>query len=147
MPVRHTPDRPTRVGPAAGRGIRRNSLRTLALLTLLGIATLPLGSCSTEYKPDEEVADETIIIPLGATDQGGRAFSPSPLYVLVGTKIIWVNDDSTAHRVADVSGRFTCPHPLASGERFSLVFKETGYYQYRCMMPGHDERGVIYVLP
>ena len=147
MPVRHHPDCPTRIGPATGGRTGRNTRCALALLALSGAVALAALGCSTGFKPDAVITDQAINILPGASSRGVHGFSPSPVSVLVNTKITWTNEDTVAHRIAGVSGAFESQQPLAPGERYSVVLGRQGNYQYRCMTPGHRESGVIYVLP
>jgi plastocyanin len=47
-----------------------------------------------------------VTIVSDATAQGNKAFQPSPLEILVGSTVIWTNDDFGIHTVTDNDGAF-----------------------------------------
>lgn len=79
------------------------------------------------------------------------AFQPQNIKVSKGTKITWVNDDSIEHYVN------TDSHPahtyykdqnskaLKKGERYSVVFSESGIYPYHCSAHAAQMTGNILV--
>ncbi len=68
---------------------------------------------------------------------------PDELTVPLGTKVIWVNDDTTDHTVTSDDGKFHSGK-MASGEQFSYVFDRPGNYPYYCDIHP-SEQGMIRV--
>ena len=68
----------------------------------------------------------------GAVAISGFAFEPPDLRIRAGTKVVWTNDDSALHSVADEGGAFTESDDLAEGATFSFVYTEPGTYPYFC---------------
>lgn len=62
------------------------------------------------------------------------AFVPSELKIKVGSKVTWVNKDSTPHIIAsDFQGRAVLSSEmLGQGDSYSHVFDEAGTYDYHC---------------
>ncbi len=63
-------------------------------------------------------------------------FDTGPLgpQVPVGTKVTWINNDSTDHTVTSLGGApasFDSGH-LSNGQKFSFTFTKPGTYKYRC---------------
>lgn len=58
------------------------------------------------------------------------AFHPSTLTVTVGTKVTFVNDDSTVHTATD-AGVFNSGN-LGKGQTYTITFDKAGTYHYIC---------------
>ena len=59
-------------------------------------------------------------------------FSPANITIKRGTKVIWINRDSTAHTATANDGRSFDSGSLAPGQRFSHTFKTVGKKAYHC---------------
>gem|GEM_PF-1514231 len=68
---------------------------------------------------------------------------PDELTVPLGTKVIWVNDDTTDHTVTSDGGIFHSGY-LAPGEQFDYIFDRPGNYPYHCDIHT-SEQGMIRV--
>ncbi|HVX58619.1 MAG TPA: cupredoxin family copper-binding protein [Candidatus Saccharimonadales bacterium] len=66
------------------------------------------------------------------------AFSPADITVKAGTKVTWINQDSTAHTVTETDSQVG-PNSgdLAQGESYSFTFAKAGTYHYHCSI--HSE--------
>lgn len=83
----------------------------------------------------------------------GLRYSPADITVKVGTKVTWVNRDTSGmvHDVASgvlsgsdlkLDGRFHSPM-LGQGQSWSYTFDEAGTYPYLCTVPGHAQAGMV----
>lgn len=59
------------------------------------------------------------------------AFAPTPITVAAGTKIVWTNQDGTAHTVAADDGKYNSD-PLDKTQSFSQTLTAPGTYAYHC---------------
>lgn len=57
------------------------------------------------------------------------SFNPSVITVTKGTKVTWVNKDSTVHTITSPS--FTSGN-LNTGDKFEFVFADAGTFDYTC---------------
>ena len=103
-----------------------------------------------EEKNSGKAGTANVIIPNGNYDIANSAFYlPLNLEVVVGTTVVWVNDDTVPHAVqsqdheGNIIGLFNSA-PLKTGERFAHTFDNEGVYNYFCTL--HPWRvGVITV--
>jgi plastocyanin len=107
--------------------IIRNSFRATALLVFL--ACLMSLSAHAQSPNEIEVRD--------------FPYQTDALTVPLGTKVIWVNDDTTDHTVTSDDGIFHSGS-LAPGEQFSYLFDSPGKYPYHCSLHPSEE-GMIHV--
>lgn len=61
-------------------------------------------------------------------------FDSANLVVSVGTKVTWVNQDSTVHTVASSDKSFPQSSGLDTGDKYSYVFTKPGTYAYYCTL-------------
>ena len=86
---------------------------------------------------------------LGGTGAGGAAaapkatkrvnivdylYKPRVVTVAVGTKVVWVNNDTTEHNVESTSGKAWGSPGLAPGAKYSHTFAKAGTYTYHCSL-------------
>jgi plastocyanin len=57
-------------------------------------------------------------------------FSPSPLTIVAGTTVTWVNKDPTQHQIVSDTGAFASSKLLNTGEKYSVKFSKTGTFNY-----------------
>jgi plastocyanin len=74
--------------------------------------------------PSMAWADETVTI-------SGFAFKPATITVKPGTTVVWVNEDSAPHIVAEKGGKFRSA-TLNKGNKFSHTFAQAGTVDYVC---------------
>jgi plastocyanin len=60
------------------------------------------------------------------------SFKPANITIKPGTKVIWINRDSTQHTATANNGRSFDSGPLGPGQRFSHTFKRAGKKAYHC---------------
>jgi plastocyanin len=71
-------------------------------------------------------------------------FKPAHITIKRGTKVRWINKDSTAHTATANNGRSFNSGRLGKGERYSHTFKRVGKKRYHCEIHP-DMRGSIVV--
>jgi plastocyanin len=72
------------------------------------------------------------------------SFKPAHITIKRGTKVIWINRDSTAHTATANNGRSFDSGRLGPGQRFSHTFKSAGKKPYHCEIHA-DMRGSVVV--
>jgi plastocyanin len=97
----------------------------------------PTGSFSI---PSEENPIRTIP-PTLALGIGSTAFSGT-IQINRGTKIIWVNNDTSSHTVTSLDGKFDSGI-INPGEHFEKLFKENGDFSYYCSFHQTEKAFVI----
>ena len=60
------------------------------------------------------------------------SFKPAHITIKRGTKVIWINRDSTAHTATANNGRSFDSGRLGPGQRYSHTFKSAGKKSYHC---------------
>jgi plastocyanin len=86
----------------------------------------------------------SIVKGAGTTKTGGQAYSMDPIQVKVGQKVIWKNDDSTAHTVTSGTGA-SDPNMgkefdsgvtklINPGATFEHTFTKAGTFPYFCQL-------------
>ena len=99
----------------------RTALRSFAKWAIAPLTVaLAMSSAVIGYA----FADETVTI-------SGFAFKPASISVPVGTTVVWVNEDSAPHIVADKTGKFRS-QTLNKGDKFSQKFTQAGTVDYTC---------------
>ena len=58
------------------------------------------------------------------------AFSPSPLTIVVGSTVTWVNKDANQLKIVSDTGAFPSSRLLNPGDKFSVKFSKAGTYNY-----------------
>ena len=107
--------------------------RLLFLAALTLGAMLIFGSVAGAQKQ----ATRTVVIQ-------GFSFKPAHITIKRGTKVIWINRDSTAHTATANNGRSFDSGRLGPGQRFSHTFKSAGKKPYHCEIHA-DMRGSVVV--
>lgn len=59
-------------------------------------------------------------------------FQPDTLNVKVGTKVTWINRDSTFHTVTSVGSGPLQSGNIQAGQTYTYTFSEAGTYDYYC---------------
>ena len=71
-------------------------------------------------------------------------FKPARLTIERGTKVRWINKDSTAHTATANNGRSFNSGLLSKGQRYTHTFKSAGRKGYHCK-PHPHMRGIVIV--
>ncbi len=82
-------------------------------------------SKDTIVKPEEIEVEEKIVNIINFS------YNPESLTVPVGTKVVWINEDSEVHTVTS-QGNFDSGN-MNQGEEFSYIFNQTGTFDYFCI--------------
>ncbi len=79
-------------------------------------------------------------------------FTPEELTIKAGDSVTWLNDDSADHNLAFYGARPAGaptkkkPQDMRVGEEYTLVFDQTGIFEYVCKIHRRqDMKGVIIV--
>jgi plastocyanin len=121
------------------------SLRLAVISTILVFAIACGGNSSPSPAspsptpsptPTPVVPSSSVVIPVGASSLGNRAFMPGDLSITVGTTVTWMNTDSTSH-TSTADGAGWNSGTLAPGRQFSFAFQTAGTFPYHCTIhPG-----------
>jgi plastocyanin len=93
-----------------------------------------------DVKEDTKVPAINISIVEGSIPLGDKAYEPNPLYVKVGSKITWINDDKTTHTAtfgtitSNEYGKIYDSGYLSKGKSFTFVFDQPGEFEYFCLL-------------
>jgi plastocyanin len=68
-----------------------------------------------------------------ASTLSDKAFQPNSLEVLVGSTVIWTNDDFGIHTVTNDDGTFESD-TLTPDDTFEFTLDEAGTYSYYCAL-------------
>ena len=71
-------------------------------------------------------------------------FKPANITIKRGTKVRWINKDSTAHTATANNGRSFDSGRLGKGQRYTHTFKSAGKKRYHCE-PHPHMRGTVVV--
>ena len=91
--------------------------------TLLGVSVA--GAHKHPTAKAQKHPTRTVLI------QGFR-FKPAHITIKRGTKVRWINKDSTAHTATANNGRSFDSGRLGKGQRYTHTFKSTGKKPYHC---------------
>jgi plastocyanin len=114
---------------------------SLAAAVILALAA---AGCGGSDLASQSATSSTTSTTTSTTDTGGTVrvvmrsldFNPTSVKARVGQRVIWTNDDATAHNVTYVSGpRFRSSRRLLGpGARFSFNLTEAGTIHYVCTL-------------
>ena len=106
--------------------ITRKEFLKLGTLGLVGGAGLALSSAVGAKKRPTK----TVLIQ-------GFKFKPANITIKRGTKVRWINKDSTAHTATANNGRSFDSGRLGKGQRYTHTFKSAGKKPYHCEIHAH----------
>src|SRR5215212_6678146 len=119
----------------------RRIILLMTVATLVVVSTLFVVSASGAHKLSMAMAQKhptrTVLIQ-------NFSFKPANITIKRGTKVIWINRDSTAHTATANNGRSFDSGRLGPGQRFSHTFKRAGKKSYHCEIHP-DMRGSVVV--
>jgi plastocyanin len=114
---------------------------TASLLAVLGLVVAV--SSSGSITAFAQGADVKVTIVAGGSTLGDKGYSPNPVNVKVGQKVIWTNDDSVQHTItsgapgsADSGKEFDSglTKLINKGETFEHTFTKAGTFPYYCQL-------------
>ena|SRR5687768_12692549 len=108
----------------------RRIILLMTVATLVVVSTFYFVSASGAHKHPTAKAQNkpptrTVVI------QNFR-FKPANITVKRGTKVRWINKDSTAHTATANNGRSFDSGLLRKGQRYTHTFKSAGKKKYHC---------------
>jgi plastocyanin len=114
-------------------------LMTLAAVVVVG--TLFAVSVAEAHKHPTAMAQKhptrTVLIQ-------NFSFKPANITIKRGTKVTWINKDSTTHTATANNGRSFDSGRLGPGQRYTHTFKSAGKKSYHCEIHS-DMKGTITV--
>jgi plastocyanin len=114
-------------------------LMTLAAVVVVG--TLFAVSVAEAHKHPTAMAQKhptrTVLIQ-------NFSFKPANITIKRGTKVTWINKDSTTHTATANNGRSFDSGRLRPGQRYTHTFKSAGKKSYHCEIHS-DMKGTITV--
>ncbi|MFQ5598360.1 MAG: plastocyanin/azurin family copper-binding protein [Nitrospiria bacterium] len=99
-----------------------------------------------DFLPDPQ--RRKVAILLNSSEMGESAFSPNPVVVHLGGRVVWRNDDVLEHAIKGDAKQGPCAFesgPIGYGERYSQSFFERVTCNYYCALHGRTMRGRIIV--
>ena len=103
-------------------------LMTVAALVVVG--TLFAGSVAGAHK--HRTAAKAQKHPTRTVSIQNFSFKPAHITIKRGTKVRWINKDSTAHTATANNGRSFDSGRLRPGQRYTHTFKSAGKKPYHC---------------
>jgi plastocyanin len=98
-----------------------NGARSAALTAVLALTLLTCAACQPKTQSGQ--------VTINMTGAGGGAYSPSVLTVVVGTLVIFINQDSQPHS-ATAPGAFDSGVIAPNGGRWVWVASVAGTFQF-----------------
>lgn len=90
------------------------------------------GIYSTSSPSPVNTSSSTPISGEAAVSAKNFAFNPSQITITSGTKVIWTNNDSTAHTITSDDGKFTSSGQIQPGQTYEFTFSTPGTFAYHC---------------
>jgi plastocyanin len=119
----------------------RRIILLMSVATLVVLSTMFIVSASGAHKHPATKAQNkptrTVVI------QNFR-FKPAHITIKRGTKVRWINKDTTAHTATANNGRSFDSGLLRKGQRYTHTFKSAGKKGYHCK-PHPHMRGIVVV--
>jgi plastocyanin len=109
--------------------LMRRIILLITVATLVVVSTLFVVSVAGAHKHPTAKAQKhptkTVLIQ-------GFSFKPAHITIKRGTRVRWINRDSTAHTATANNGRSFDSGRLGKGQRYSHTFKSAGKKSYHC---------------
>ena len=109
--------------------MRRITILLMTVATLALVSTMFVGSVAGAHKHPTTGAHKH---PTRTVSIQNFSFKPANITIKPGTKVIWINRDSTAHTATANNGRSFDSGRLGPGQRFSHTFRTAGKKSYHC---------------
>ena len=71
-------------------------------------------------------------------------FEKESLNIIVGSTVLWINNDSSSHTVSSSDNIFSSGF-LSSGQKYQFTFLSSGRYSYKCDLHS-NMKGIIKVI-
>jgi plastocyanin len=107
----------------------RRIILLITVAALVVVSTLFVVSAAGAHKHPTAKAQKhptkTVLIQ-------GFSFKPAHITINRGTRVTWINKDSTTHTATANNGRSFDSGRLGKGQRYSHTFKSAGKKSYHC---------------
>ena len=107
----------------------RRIILLMTLAALVVVSTLFAVSVAGAHKPPTAKAQKH---PTRTISIQNFRFKPAHITIKRGTKVRWINKDSTAHTATANNGRSFDSGRLGKGQRYTHTFKSAGKKSYHC---------------
>jgi len=107
----------------------RRIILLMTVATLVVVSTLFVVSASGAYKHPTARAQKH---PTRTISIQNFRFKPAHITIKRGTKVRWINKDSTAHTATANNPRRFDSGRLSKGQRYFHTFKSAGKKRYHC---------------
>jgi plastocyanin len=111
--------------------ITRKEFLRLGTLGLVGAVGLALPSVAAARKQ----ATKTVVIQ-------NFSFKPAHITIKRGTRVIWINKDTSPHTATANNGKSFDSGLLRKGKKYAHTFKRTGKKPYFCTIHPHMKGSV-----
>jgi plastocyanin len=101
-------------------------------ITILLITVAALALVSTMFVVSEHGTALAQKQPTRTASIQNFSFKPANITIKRGTKVIWINKDTTQHTATANNARSFDSGTLGPGQRFSHTFKRAGKKAYHC---------------
>jgi plastocyanin len=112
----------------------RRIILLITVAALVVVSTLFFVSASGAHKHPMAMAQKhptrTVLIQ-------NFSFKPANITIKRGTKVTWINKDSTAHTATANNGRSFDSGRLGKGQKYTHTFKSAGKKPYHCEIHSH----------
>jgi plastocyanin len=109
--------------------LMRRIILLMTVATLVVVSTLLVVSIAGAHKHPMAKAQKhptkTVLIK-------NFSFKPASITIKRGTKVRWINQDSTTHTATANNGRSFDSGRLSKGQRYTHTFKSVGKKPYHC---------------
>jgi plastocyanin len=114
--------------------LMRRIIMLITVAALVVVSTLFVVSVAGAHKHPTAKAQKhptkTVLIQ-------GFSFKPAHINIKRGTRVRWINKDSTTHTATANNGRSFDSGRLAKGQRYTHTFKSAGKKPYHCEIHPH----------
>ena len=116
----------------------RTTVRTL-FVAIAAIAVVWIGACGSSASNSTPAPSpiggggggSTVTITITGMN-GNQSFSPDPATVQSGQAVVWVNNDTTTHRIVQDAGAFDTGSIAPGGSSAPIVLSSTAAMPYHC---------------
>jgi plastocyanin len=109
--------------------LMRRIILLITVATLVVVSTLFFVSASGAHKHPTAMAQKH---PTRKVVIKNFSFNPANITIKRGTKVRWINRDSTAHTATANKKRSFDSGRLSPGQRYTHTFKRAGKQRYHC---------------
>jgi len=121
--------------------LMRRIILLMAVAALVVVGTLFVVSAAGAHKHPTAMAQKH---PTRKVSIQNFSFKPAHITIKRGTRVRWINKDSTAHTATANNGRSFDSGRLGKGQRYTHTFKSAGKKPYHCEIHT-DMKGTITV--